>query len=181
MTNKKSTIFISIVGVALFIVVIVAASYAYYTATTSTTGDKNPTSVSTTKISVKFSEETPNVSKSNMFPGDSLTKTFTLENTGTKAISYEIVINNVKNTFTKKSDVQFTLKQNGVETPINSGQFPGSGETPEASATLSGKKLTINPGAKITYTLVIQYLNTSEDQAGDMGKTISGEVFIKEV
>lgn len=170
--ENKMTIFISIVAVALFIVGVIATSYAYFTATvTKNNAENNNTNVSAANISATFTDgATLNIT--NMIPGDSFTKTFTLKNTGNKAIKYKVVIQEVENTFNSKSDIELVLKENG--TTIKSTTFPST------TGAISDE-LTINPNVSKSYTITITYKNTSADQSPDMEKKVSGKIFIEAV
>lgn len=171
MTNKK-VIIGSIIGIVLFIIAVVTVSYAYYTANIIETGNNNVLNGTTAKLNVKFDDgETINIT--NMIPDDHFSKTFSLENLG-NTISYKIVVNELVNEFNSFSDITYVLKEDDVV--IKEGVFPNLIDNNEISDTR-----TINNGEKKTYTLTITYQNTEEDQAEDMGKTISGKLFIKEL
>lgn len=170
MTKKKITIMISIIGVALFVASVAGTSYAFFAANVGTKGENN-TNVTSGDIKAVFSDgEQLNVE--NIVPGDTVSKTFSLENTGTVDIKYKIVINNVENTFSRKTDLTYVLKANGEI--IKTGIFPSTNEAISDS-------IIINKGVIHTYTLEVTYLNsTTENQVEDMGKTISGKIFIEE-
>lgn len=170
--ENRTTIFISIVAVAIFIVAVIATSYAYFTNTTMKTNEGNAsTDISTATISSTFTDGAT-INISNMIPGDSFTKTFTLENTGNTNISYKLVIQEVENTFTSQSDIEVVVKENG--NVIKTTTFPN------ATSAISDV-LTITPNDSKSYSITITYKNTSVDQTPDMGKTISGKIFIEEV
>ena len=169
MNNKKITIFISILSVLLFVVAIVAASFAFYTANVKQEGDSG-VDISTPSLGSSFIDG-PVIQISNIIPGDTFSKTFTVGNSGGNDLNYKIVINELQNEFTKTEDLQYTLKRG--EEVVASGSFP----TQTGAITE-----TINIAQNVThnYTLTITYLNTAEDQSADMGKTISGKIFIEE-
>lgn len=171
MTNKK-VIIGSIIGIVLFIMAIGAVSYAYYTTNITEKGNNNSLNGTTANLSAKFDEgETINIT--NIIPGDYFSKTFSLENLG-NTISYKIVVNELVNEFNSFEDITYVLKENDVV--IKEGVFPNLGDNSEISDTI-----TIKNGEKKTYTITITYQNTTEDQTEDMGKTISGKLFIKEL
>ena len=170
MNNKKVTILISIVSVLVFMVAIAAASYAFYTTTIEKEGDGG-TKVGTAYLGSSFVDG-PVVQISNIIPGDTITKTFTIGNNGGTEYQYKIVINEVQNEFEKTEDLQYTLKRG--ETVIKTGSFP----TQTGAIT---EVITIGAKEVHSYSLTIEYKNTTEDQSGDMGKTISGKIFIEEV
>ncbi len=171
MNKKNVTIAISIVSIFLFIVAIVASSYAYYTAVVTQTGDGTSTGMKTAQFNASFIDG-PILTFSNIIPGDTFDKTFTLENSGGSSIDYKVVINELENTFIKKEDLKYVLKRG--EEVIASGVFP-------STTTAISNVITINGGTSHTYTLTVTYENTAEDQSEDMGKTISGKLFIEEV
>lgn len=169
----KKTIAVSILGVALFIIAIVSVSYAYYTTTIQKENPGNETTkIGTANISATF-EDGPEINKSNMVPGDTFEKSFTLTNTGTKPINFKIVVNNVTNTFSSPSDIEVVVKEGN--TTKNTTTFPTKTGSISNTLTLPVSK---NP---ITYKISIRYKNTNADQTPDMGKMISGKIFIEEV
>lgn len=170
MDRKKSTIFISIVSVLVFIIAIVAISFAFYTSVVQKEGDPG-TEVTTPTLGSSFVDG-PVVQISNIIPGDTITKTFKIMNSGGKDLNYKIVINELQNEFTKPKDLQYTLKRG--EEVVASGSFPTQ------TGTIT-EIITIAQNVTHNYTLTITYLNTTEDQSADMGKTISGKIFIEEV
>ncbi|MCI9279751.1 MAG: hypothetical protein HFJ02_03010 [Bacilli bacterium] len=171
MSKKKITIMASIVGVALFVAAIAGSSYAFFIANVETKGNTNPTNVTSGDVKAVFSDgEQLNIGT--LVPGDTVSKSFSLENTGTATIKYKIVINDVVNTFSRKSDITYVLKENGVT--ISTGEFPA------ANGAISDS-ITISKGVTNSYTLEVAYINSpTENQAEDMGKTISGKIFIEE-
>jgi hypothetical protein len=167
--NKKNIIF-SIVGVALFIACIIAVSYAYYTAKISVlNNDNNTVKATTTNISATFTDgDALNVT--NILPGESYSKTFTLENTGDVAINYKIAIKEVENTFVNTDDLEVVIEEDGKE--IKKTTFPiESGSISDA--------LTIASKEKKSYTITITYKDTDINQIEDSGKSISGKIFIE--
>ena len=173
MTNKKSILF-SVVVVAIFIVAISSASYAFYTANVKIEKDNNSSfEGGTAKLSTTF-DDGEEITITNLVPGDSITKIFSLETVGVD-VNYKIVINDLINEFESYQDITYILKENDtilVENKV----FPNVADNNELSTIR-----TLRNGEKNTYTLTITYQNTDNDQAPDMGKTISGKIFIQEV
>lgn len=169
--ENRKTIFISIIAVALFIVAVAATSYAYYSTTIAKDNGDGTTKVTTAKISATFTDGAV-ISSENMIPGDSFTKTFTLENTGDTSIGYKIVVQEVENTFTSPSDIEVVVQEDG--TTINTTTFP-------TTTGAISDELTISPNVTKSYTITITYKNTTADQTADMGSVISGKIFIEEV
>lgn len=170
MSNKKALI-ISIISVVLFIIAVVSVSYAYFTSSAESLGN-NGLKATTAKLNTTFLD-TQTITITNMIPGDEIRKTFSIENNGMD-INYKIVINELINEFGSFEDITYVLKENNVV--IKEGIFPKEVDNNELSETL-----TIKNGETKNYEITITYQNTDEDQAPDMGKTISGKIFIKEL
>ena len=89
-------------------------------------------------------------------------------------MSYKIVVNELINEFESYGDITYVLKEN--DAIIKEGTFPKEIANNEISDTR-----TIKNGERKNYTITITYQNTEEDQTSDMGKTISGKLFVKEL
>lgn len=171
MSSNKKTIIISVIAIAIFIATISYASYAFYTTTITETGSNGGISGSTAKLSTTFEDEGILEIK-NMIPGDSFTRTFSIENNGAN-FSYKIAVDNLVNEFISYQDITYTLKEDDEILEENK-IFPNIAEENELSETR-----TIKNGEKKTYTITITYNDTEDDQTPDMGNTISGKLFIK--
>ena len=173
MSKKNITMIASIVGVFVFVAVIASTSYAYFVANVETKNtDNNTTTVQTGDVKAEFVDN-EDLTVTNLIPGETFSKTFMVKNTGTTTIKYKIKLNNVENTFERTGDLTYVIKENG--TIVKDGEA-----LPTTSAPISDV-LTIQKGVTNTYTLEVTYNNsTTEDQSVDMGKTISGKIFIEE-
>ncbi len=175
MSENKKTLIISIIAVVVFIASIAAVSFAFYTTTTKTeTGDNLEHSVITENVETSLTEDNV-VQIENMIPGDTFTKTFSVKSSVN--LSYHIAISDITNTFTSTGDITYDLKENGVS--IGSGTFPTSQTGGEGSVNLNTNLITINGGETKNYTLTVTYKNTAEDQRADMGKKISGKIYLR--
>ncbi len=198
MSNKKTTIIISIVSIILFIVAVLSASYAYYITTVQETGDPDSTKVGTADFNINFVDGAV-MTIENMIPGDTFSKTFTLENKGTATISYKVVMQEVRNEeFIRKEDITYKLYEyvvpkseataetdfsetEGTEEPVVEKALLASGIFPSVTNAIS-ETLSIEGGVTKGYILEVTYENVIDvDQKDDMGKTISGKLFIEEV
>ena len=74
---------------------VIGFSYAYFS--TEITGEGKYVILDTVNLKLKYTDNTV-LSLDNAIPGDFVTKTFTVENIGTKKVSYNIVWNNLINT-----------------------------------------------------------------------------------
>ena len=173
--ENKTTIFISIVVVILFIIGVFATSYAYYTATIEKDNkNSNITDIETGSIGATFTDG-EDISFDNMIPGDQFTKTFSLKNTGTVNINYKVVVRDVENTFKRPEDIEVIVKE--AENIINTTIFPST-----TNAISGTNAITIRPGETKSYTIIISYKNQPDiDQSSDMESKISGKIFIEEI
>ena len=67
---------------------VIGFSYAYFS--TEITGEGKYVTLDTANLKLKYTDNTV-LSLNNTLPGDSITKTFTVENIGTKKVSYNMV------------------------------------------------------------------------------------------
>lgn len=168
--NNKNIIIQSVILVALFMVIAVSTSYAFFTANFNTTGDSD-VSATAADLKVKFTDGDL-INATNMIPGDIATKTFTVENIGNQDIKFKIVVKNVDNKFARPQDLKVKIKANEIE--IKTGE-----NFPQEAGPLSDA-ITIKSGEKNTYEITIEYFNDPENsQNADMGKTVSAQVFIE--
>ena len=167
-------IIFSVVGVILFIAAVAAASFAFYTSTTKTEGDGASFETTTKKISSSLKDDNA-INITNMIPGDSFEKTFTLTNDGETEFTYKIILSDYTNNFTKPDDLVYTLT---TDDKVSTGTFTKTEDSP-TEFELSKETETIGVGETKTYTLKIEYKNTEIDQKDDMGKTISGKLYYR--
>lgn len=170
MKNNKIIIIASVILVLALISLTIAGSYAFYTVNLKQNGDSG-ISASTANLKLEFTDGDV-ISPTYFIPGSSYTKKFTVQNTGNKAVSFKIVIKEVVNNFVNKNDLKIEIKENG-NTIKNNITFP-------SSTTALSDKITINPNSSAkNYEVIITYKNTDNPQEGDMGKNISGVIFIE--
>ncbi len=177
MENQKKTLIISIIGIVAFVIAIAGISYAFFSYTVTTKGkDETNTVVRSANLSAKFTDG-PTLDIKNLVPGDTISKTFSVENTGEGTLKFKVVINEVVNNF-KSNDIKLKLYEGkGVtksEMPIKELSYPTE------TAAISDE-LEITAKATKDYTLDIIYENTANDQSPDMKSSIGGKLYIEEV
>ena len=121
--EKNKKIIISITGILIVTLALIGITYAYFA--TQIKGNSNDKSVvgKLGTLELTYKDKTENVLNKTMKLGDTITKEFTVENTGTKKVEdYVIVLENVTNELTRKQDLVYNLecssggiKCNGVE------------------------------------------------------------------
>ena len=141
-------------------------SYAYFNAFVSSEGEKK-TAVTTNVFEDIVISNTSVVSSNNLVPGESVSTSFDITNPNNVSVCFDLLWNNVNNTFLSKNDLVVTLTKNGTEISLSNSIFPSTND--EVLASLSIKANTTD-----TYKLTVTYKETDVDQSADMKKTFSG-------
>ena len=167
----------AILVVASLLVVVLSVTLAYFTA--QIIGKGKDVSVSSADLKIVFTDSDGAISGSNIEPGWSDTKTFTIENKSNETYKYNIVIQDLINTFVTKRYLQYKITStNGG---YNMTEFK---DVPKSSApkdTILAYSVSIPVGVTQSYTVEFKYANDeSVDQSDDMGKKLSGKLFITE-
>ena len=171
--QKKQTILV----VASLLVVVLSVTLAYFTA--QIIGKGKDVSVSSADLKIVFTDTDGSISGTNIEPGWSDTKTFTIENKSNEIYKYNIVIQNLVNTFVTEGYLQYKI------TSTNGGyNMTGFKDVPKSSAPkdkILAYGVSIPVGVTQSYTVEFKYANDeSIDQSDDMGKKLSGTLFITE-
>ena len=172
--QKKQTILV----VASLLVVVLSVTLAYFTAQIIGKG-KNVT-INSADLKIIFTDSDGSISGSNIEPGKwNVTKTFTIENKSNETYKYNIVIQNLVNTFVTNGYLQYKITStNGG---YNMTEFKDVPKSSVATDTILAYSASIDVGVTQTYTVQFIYKNDEEvDQSEDMGKKLSGKLFITE-
>ena len=159
------------------LVVVLSVSLAYFTA--QIIGKGKDVSVTSANLQIVFTDSDGNIEGSNITPGWSNSKTFTIKNDTKTEYKYNIVIKDLLNTFVTEGYLQYKITStNGG---YNMTEFK---DVPKSSApkdTILAYSVSIPVGLTQSYTIEFKYVNDeSVDQSEDMGKTLSGILFITE-
>ena len=171
--QKKQTILV----VASLLVVVLSVTLAYFTA--QIIGKGKDVTINSADLKIIFTDSDGAISGSNIEPGWSDTKTFTIENKSNETYKYNIVIQDLVNTFVTNGYLQYkiTSTNNGY----NMTEFKDVPKSETATDTILAYSASIDVGVTQTYTVEFIYKNDeSVDQSEDMGKTLSGKLFITE-
>ena len=172
--QKKQTILV----VASLLVVVLSVTLAYFTA--QIIGKGKSVTINSADLKIIFTDSDGSISGSNIEPGKwNVTKTFTIENKSNETYKYNIVIKDLVNTFVTTGYLQYKITStNGG---YNMTEFK---DVPKSSAPkdkILAYSISIPVGVTQTYTVEFIYKNDeSVDQSEDMGKTLSGTLFITE-
>ena len=165
--NKKYQIALLVIAIML---IISGVSYAYFAIVA--TGTSNPNIVTSGTMKITYTDG-PEVKLDNAIPGDSLTKTFTVKNTGTVDTQYDIYLSDVINTFVDQSDLVYTLTS-------DTGAKVTSDTVIPSTATKIVSSYNITPNETQSYTLTIKFLNKNEAQDDNQGKLFKTIIKINE-
>ena len=167
MNKKKIAIITSVI--VLLILAILGASYAYYSATVKE-NNKTQTVIKTNELSLTFNG-TSEITAEDMIPGDSFTKTFTVENTSNVKTSYNIYMENITNEFNE--DLVYILSD-------ETGEVVAETPLPQTNAgkTYLLENIEIEAGVIKSYILKIEfkYLDTPQNDYQD--KTFNATIGI---
>ena len=172
--QKKQTILV----VASLLVVVLSVTLAYFTAQIIGKG-KNVT-INSADLKIIFTDSDGSISGTNIEPGKwNVTKKFTIENKSNETYKYNIVIQDLVNTFVTEGYLQYKITStNGG---YNMTEFKDIPKSETATDTILAYSASIDVGVTQSYTVEFIYKNDeSVDQSVDMGKTLSGKLFITE-
>src|SRR5574344_1130355 len=168
---KKKDLVVLLVIVIVGVVLISISSYAYFTATVTGTATANTVTAGTMAITYA---DGPEVSLDNAIPGDTVTKTFTVTNTGNVDSTYDIYLSEVNNQFADQTDLAYTL------TSSDGGYSTTSDTQVPSAATKIVSSQTIATGVTHHYTLTIKFLAKNEVQNDNQGKKFSAKIQVNE-
>ncbi len=165
--NKKTKTLYTIVIALMIITIIGAVSYAYFTATGTT--QKQDTSLSMATLSLRFADNDNGIDAELGF-GETVTKKFLIENTGTAEASLSLDWNNMINTYLNDS-LTFRLTYSAEEDGEYKEILPSS-NVPTSSTPLTqtmASELSVPVGETYYYNLEITLNNLPDiDQSDDL-------------
>ena len=171
--QKKQTILV----VASLLVVVLSVTLAYFTA--QIIGKEKNVTINSADLKIIFTDSDGAISGSNIEPGWSDTKTFTIENKSNETYKYNIVIQDLVNTFVTKGYLQYKITS--TNDGYNMTEFKDISKSSEHKDTILAYSVSIPVGVTQSYTVEFKYTNDeSVDQSIDMGRKLSGTLFITE-
>ena len=171
--------------ISLFTLAVIGLSYAYFS--TEITGEGKYVTLDTATLKLKYTDNTV-LSLDNAIPGDFVTKTFTVENIGTKKVSYNIVWNNLINTI-NNYDLQLDMKcksykNYNTSSKVESGECSSFYKAVPYTETSISKDIKrnneIDIGITHEYTITITFKNRSYLQNDNLNKSFSGKIDLEE-
>ena len=185
MKNKRIVKIIFIVMMIALLLGVIGVSYAYFTM--NIVQNQKLTVLNSGDLKLRYTDNTE-LSLENALPGDSIVKTFTVENIGSKKVSYNIIWNNLINTI-NNYDLQLDMKCKSYKNYNTSSQTEsGSCDSfykavPYTETSISKdikRNNEIDAGITHEYTVTITFKNRSYLQNDNLNKSFSGKIDIEE-
>ncbi len=171
--KDKKIIILSIVGVLMLVSIVVATSYAYFVANVSGNKDTNNVVVTNGVMALEY-KDGDEINLANAIPGSSVSKTFTVKNTGNVATNYTIYFSELSNKFVDKTDLVYTLTSSDGGKNVAQTQVPSKNEAMVSN-------YAIDAGKTHTYNLTITFLDKDENQDDNQNVSFSTKVSINEI
>ncbi len=169
MQDKKKVVMVS-VAILLLLLAVVGTTYAYFTATVIGNKDDNNVVITNGVMALEYIDGNQ-VALTNAVPGDKVTKTFKVKNTGNVTTTYTIYMSELVNDFADKTDLVYTL------TGTNGGKNVSETQVPDSSSAIASD-VSIDAGVTQEYTLVITFKETNDVQDDNQGKKFSTKIQI---
>ena len=159
------------------LVVVLSVSLAWFT--TQIIGKGKDVSVTSANLQIVFTDSDGALTETDIEPGWSATKTFTIKNDTKTEYKYNIVIKDLLNTFVTEGYLQYKITS--TNDGYNMTEFKDIPKSSIATDTILAYSVVIPNGVTQSYTIEFKYANDeSVDQSDDMGKKLSGTLFITE-
>ena len=172
MKRKKELLVI----LSSLLVIVLSVSVAYFT--TKILGTGKDISVTSADLKVIFTSGSGTINGTNIEPGwTSGENTFTVKNESNGTYKYNIIIKDLVNTFVTTGFLQYKIAS--TDGGYNMSEFKDIPKSSEPKDTILAYSVEIPKGKTHSYSVEFKYTNsTSENQNADMGKTLTGKIFI---
>ncbi|MCI7559526.1 MAG: BspA family leucine-rich repeat surface protein, partial [Clostridium sp.] len=161
---------------------VIGFSYAYFS--TEVKGESKNIVLETGDLKLRYTDDS-SMSLNDALPGDSIVRTFKVENIGSKKVSYNILWNNLINTI-NNYDLQIDMKcksynSNTLEESGTCDSFYKAIPYSETSTSKSIKKdIEIDTNITQEYTVTITFKNRSYNQNDNLNKKFTGKIDLEE-
>ena len=172
MKRKKELLVI----LSSLLVIILSVSVAYFT--TKILGTGKDISVTSADLKVIFTSGSGTINGTNIEPGwSSGVNTFTIKNESNGVYKYNIVIKDLVNTFVTTGYLQYKITS--ADGGYNMSEFKDVPKSDAAKDEILAYSVEIAKGKTHSYSIEFKYTNSANDQSDDMGKTLSGTLYIE--
>ena len=162
--------------VTTLIIVTISCSLAFFAARV--VGEPKDINLVAKNVAITFND-TSIIANGVVSPGWNTTKTFTITNNSKEEYKYNIVIKDLLNTFVTNGYLQYKITS--TNDGYNMTEFKDIPKSSIATDTILAYSVVIPNGVTQSYTIEFKYANDeSVDQSDDMGKQLSGTLFITE-
>ncbi len=159
----------------LILSLVTVASFAYFSASVQGNDNVYDTVITTGEMALMLNDG-EQVGLNNAIPGDSITKEFSVKNTGTVETTYDVYFSELLNEFEDKNDLVYTLTSENGCADGNEKIVP-SVSSDESKMVNS---CTINPNQTHNYTLTIAFKDDETNQDDNKGKRFSTKIGVNE-
>ena len=167
-----------VLGITLVLLTFVGVSLAYFLTTIE--GDRKNITINTSDLRVIFTNGDA-IEGTEIEPGWSVTKSFSVENKTKNEYKYNIVIEDLVNTFVTEGYLQYKITS--TDGGYNMTDFKDVPKSPNAIDVILAYSVSIPSKSIQNYTVTIQYRNDEdEDQSIDSlnNAVVTGNIFIAE-
>ena len=159
-----------VISVVILLVILIGVTYAYWTAIIE--GEGTPMVFETEEYRITFTDS-EFIESGRIEPGWSYTKTFRVESKSTVDFKYNIVLEDLVNTFKTEGSLQYKITSTNGYNMVDYKDIPKSEDKKEEALAFN---VNIEPNVTQEYTLELIYHNKEdEDQSIDMGSILSGK------
>ena len=174
MNNSKKYLFL----IVTILLVVIGVSLAYFGITIIGNDTAKGNNVVTGNLELTFND-TNEITLENVFPGDYITKTISVKNTGTKEVSYNLVWTELTNEITNNELVIEATCKRLNSSGTEEGTCNSISQTPISDTTLK-KNISIEPNVTHEYNISITFIDTGKPQNYNKNKTFEGKLGINE-
>ena len=158
------------------LVVVLSVTVAYFT--TEIFGSGKEISASSADLKIVFTSGSGTLVGTNIEPGwSSGVNTFTVKNESNGTYKYNIVIKDLINTFVTTGYLQYKITS--ADGGYNMSEFKDVPKRSTPKDTRLTYSVEIPKGKTHSYSIEFKYTNSANDQSEDMGKTLSGTLYIE--
>ena len=164
------------VVVTTLIIVTISCSLAFFAARV--VGEPKDINLVAKNVAITFND-TSIIANDVVSPGWNTTKTFTITNNSKEEYKYNISIKDLINTFVTEGYLQYKITS--TNDGYNMTEFKDIPKSSAPKDTILAYSVVIPNGVTQSYTIEFKYANDeSVDQSDDMGRKLSGTLFITE-